>query len=105
MYFVRNVQLLFGGLLLAVVLFLGFRAYLADRRATTAQENYQAAAGDAQAATVYVQAHKEVQQQRRVKDEQVEKVLSAHAEWDDQPVPDDVADLLRHPSGSTRAVP
>ncbi|WP_155616047.1 hypothetical protein [Xanthomonas translucens] len=105
MYIVRNIQLLLGGLLLALVLFLGFRAYLADRRATQAQENYQAAAGDAQAATVYVQAHKEVVKQRRVKDEQVEKVLSANAAWDSEPVPDDVGQLLRHPSGATRAVP
>lgn len=101
----RKLEMILAALLMGAVLLLGFRAWVESRRADTAQENYQAAAGDARAATVYVKAYKEVAEARRKKDAEVETVLGSEREWADAPVPVDVADLLRNPEGTTRAVP
>lgn len=105
MYIARKLELLFGGLLLVCVLALGGKAWIDSKRLDAVQESYQAASGDARAATVYVEAYKEVAEQRRKKDAQVESVLESNRVWADEPVPDDVADLLRHPTGTARAVP
>lgn len=105
MSIVRKLEIILAALLLAAVGILGFRVWVASHRADTAQENYQAAAGDARAATEYIKVYKEVAEQRRTKDAEVENALGEHRDWADEPVPVDVADLLRNAEGTTRAVP
>lgn len=105
MSIVRKLELLLAALLLGAVAFLGVRVWLASNRADTAQDNYHAAAGDASAATEYIKVYRDVTEQRRKKDAQVETVLGGNRVWADEPVPDDVADLLRNAEGTTRAVP
>lgn len=101
----RKIEVILAAILMAAVLILGARAWIDRGKADRAQENYQAAAGDSRAATAYIEAYKEVAQERRTKDAKVETVLQAEREWSDAPVPADVADLLRNSEGTTRAVP
>lgn len=105
MSIVRDLERILAAGLLVLVILLAGNAWLQNKRTQAAQENYQAAAGDARAATVYVTAHKAVQKQREVKNVEVERALAESPEWAAGPVPDDVAGLLRHPSGTTTAVP
>lgn len=105
MSIVRKLEILLAALLLGAVVFLGFRVWVASHRADVAADQYHAAAGDASAATEYIKVYRDVTEQRRKKDAQVESVLGDNRAWADEPVPDDVADLLRNAEGTTRAVP
>lgn len=105
MSIVRKLEMALGIALLAAVAFLAVEVGVYRMKARTAQENYQVASGDAKAAGVYIDAYKRVEKQRSATDAKVESTLEANGDWADAPVPDDVADLLRHPTGSTSAVP
>ncbi|HDS1002004.1 TPA: hypothetical protein QDZ36_002530 [Stenotrophomonas maltophilia] len=105
MSIVRDIERGLAGLLLIVAIGLGAFAWFNAKRVEQAQQQYQHAAADARAGTVYTVERKSIDRQREVKNAEVETALRGHSEWADAPVPDDVADILRHSSGSTRAVP
>lgn len=105
MSIVRDIERGLAGLLLLVAMGLGAFAWFNAQRVEHVQQQYQHAAADARAGTVYTVERKSIDKQREVKNAEVEAVLQARSDWSDGPVPDDVADILRHSSGSTRAVP
>lgn len=105
MSIVRDIERVLAGVLLALVMVLGTYAWIKSRQAEAVQQNYQQAAGDARAATTYVAAHKAAQKEKEAKHAEVEARLEDHRDWADSPVPDDVAGLLRHRTGTTSAVP
>lgn len=105
MSIVRDAQRLLSAALFALVAALVVYGWYQGKRADARQEAVQVATGDARAATVYVTAHKEAIKEKGKKDAETTEVLARHSEWADAPLPDDVAGLLRHPTGTTRAVP
>lgn len=105
MSIVRDIERGLAGLLLVVAIVLAGFAWFNAKRVEQVQQQYQHAAADVRAGTVYTVERKRIDKQREVKNGEVEAVLQARSDWSDAPVPDDVADILRHPSGTTRAVP
>lgn len=105
MSIVRDIERALAGVLLALVVCLAAYAWWQGQRLETVTQDYRQAAGDARAATVYVTAHKAAQKEKEAKNVEVEARLEEHRDWADAPVPDDVAGLLRHRTGTTRAVP
>lgn len=101
----RKIEIALGLALVIAVALLAVEVAVYRYKAAHNQETARVATGDARAATVYVKAYKEVQQQREVKNGEVEAVLEGNRDWSDAPLPDDVADLLRNGAGTTRAVP
>lgn len=105
MSIVRDAQRMLSGALFVLVVALAGYGWYQGKRADAQQVAAQVATGDARAATVYVTAHKAAIQSKEKKDAETAAVLARNVEWADAPLPGDVADLLRHPTGTTRAVP
>lgn len=97
-------DVLMSGLLLAALCFFIY-GYLNGKRARTQAEAAAVAEASEVAATTYVNEYKRVSNEAAAKRQRTTEVLSAHPDVRDSELPDDVTDLLRHDSGSTRAVP
>ncbi|AHB12198.1 Rz-like spanin [Xylella phage Prado] len=101
----RKIELLIGGLLLAAVILLSaYSLHLRNSRANV-QQDYQQASGNASAATTAAKELKTVVIEKENAHAALDQALARSPEWADEPVPADVADLLRHDTGSARAVP
>lgn len=101
----RTIELYLGTALLALILGLAGYSWYEHHRVDNKQESLQSATGDAYAHETYATGYKKVVEQRKTDEQEVRAVLARNPEWSDDVVPDDVADLLRHDSGSTSAVP
>lgn len=91
----RNVEFFLGAVVIAAVLTLSGYAYYQHRASDRLQEDNQLLSGDAKAAATYAREYKKVVAAETKANEQLDEALEANPEWSEQPVPDDVADLLR----------
>lgn len=92
----RKAEAIVGLLVILAVLALSVYVYTlraAHKNATSAN---QALSGDAAAATTYTRAYKKVIAEEKKDNERMDEALAANPAWSEQPVPDDVADLLRY---------
>ena len=90
--------------MLAVLGLSGF-AWYQSGTIERAQGQASVATGDARAATTHRDAHQRIATERKTDEAHTEAVLTANPEWSEQPVPSDVADILRDPARSTERVP
>ena len=94
-------EMILGTLIFAVLLsFCGRYVYMNWKSANLEAKN-DVLTSDAAADTVYVREYKTVITERETKDAQVEDALDRNRDWADEPLPDDVADLLRDPTEPT----
>lgn len=101
----RKIELMVGGLLLLAVLLLSaYSMHLRNSRANV-QQDYQQASGNASAGTTAARELKTVVIEKEEAHAALNSALEANRTWAAEPVPDDVAALLRHHSGASRAVP
>lgn len=96
----RQAELVIGATLLVVVLFFGGRYVYMKWNTERLESKNDVLTSDAAADKVYVREYKTVVEQRETKDAQVERALQRNRSWADEPLPDDVADLLRDPAES-----
>lgn len=104
MFLQRITDYIVGGLLLAVLAWAIYGKYQSSR-AESFKEDAQQYAGNAKAHEVAAVEYRTIITERKKADEDLDRALERNPEWADGPVPSDVADLLRHDSGSARAVP
>lgn len=97
----RQAELVLGAILLVVVLIFGGRYAYMKWNTERLESKNDVLTSDAEADKVYVREYKTVVEQREIKDAQVERALQRNQSWADEPLPDDVADLLRDPAEST----
>jgi hypothetical protein len=97
----RKIELIIGATLLLVVLALcGRYAYMSHKSKSLETKN-DVLTSDAAADAAYVREYKTVITERKTQDAQVENALDRNRDWADEPLPDDVADLLRDPASTT----
>lgn len=92
-------------LLLLTIVGLGLWNYHLHNAKEDAQQSFQVANGNAEAHETAAKEFKIVVQQKEEAQHALDKAIEANPVWSAEPVPSDVADLLRNPSGSARAVP
>lgn len=100
----RITDYVIGGLLVVVLIYAGYSKYQ-SWRAESIKEDAQHYAGNAKAHEVAAVEYRTIITERKKADEALDRALERNPEWADEPVPSDVADLLRHDSGAARAVP
>lgn len=93
--FQNKVEMILGTLILAVILTLCGRYAFMNWKMNSLESKNDVLTSDAAADTVYVREYKTVVTERETKDAQVEDALGRNSGWADEPLPDDVADLLR----------
>ena len=98
----RKAELILGSILLLAILALCGRYAYMNWKSESLEAKNDVLSSDAAADTVYVREYKTVITERETKDAQVEDALGRNRDWADEPLPDDVADLLRDPA---RAAP
>ena len=96
----RQAELVLGAILLVMVLIFGGRYAYMKWNTERLESKNDVLTSDAEADKVYVREYKTVVEQREAKDAQVERALQRNRSWADEPLPDDVADLLRDPAES-----
>lgn len=101
----RKLEVALAALLMAAVVLLGAVTWFQREQLAEYRTKYSTASGDASAATTYASGIRTIYRDKETRDVDVEAVLEAHPVWRDEPLPDAAADLLRHSSGATRAVP
>ena len=94
-----------GILLVIAVVVLSFSSCHYSDKAAKAETRYLQQSGSASAHRAYSEGVRTVIQERHNAQDQATKVLQAVPEWSDERLPPDVADLLRHDSNASRAVP
>lgn len=93
-------ELILGTLIFVIILSLcGRYAYMSWKSENLETKN-DVLTSDAAADTVYVREYKTIVTERDTKDAQVEDALERNRDWAEQPLPDDVADLLRDPAAT-----
>lgn len=80
-------------------------AYYSDTRLKATTSKLETASANAKAYEEYAAKAEVVHKKETIRNEQVQAAVEANPEWADLPLPDDVASLLRHPTGATQAVP
>ena len=98
--FSRQVNLVLGGLLLLAVVGLGLRYAYVSWRAESLETKNDVLTSDATADKTYVREYKTVIAEQEKTNAEVDRVLEEHRDWSEQPLPDDVADILRDPAES-----
>jgi hypothetical protein len=101
MFTFRKSEAILGALILLTVLVLCGRYAYMNWKASSLETKNDVLTSDAQADTTYVREYKTVITERETKDAQVDAALQRNGDWADEPLPDDVADLLRDPAEST----
>lgn len=94
-----------GILLIIAVVALSFSSCSQRNRAERAEKAYYQQSGNASAYEEHSRGVTAVYQERTNAQDTATEVLEAHPEWSGEPIPPDVADLLRHSTGASRAVP
>lgn len=97
----RKAELILGAILLSIILSLCGRYAYMNWKSESLEAKNDVLASDAAADTVYVREYKTVITERETKDAQVDEALGRNRDWSEQPLPDDVADLLRYPAAAT----
>lgn len=105
MSFTRKLEVLFAALLILACVVLGASNYYLQTRKASTERSYHQASGNAYAADAEAQELRIIYTEKEKAYEELGKALERNPEWSTEPVPADVADLLRHDSGATRAVP
>lgn len=105
MFTIRNIERVIAVLIILLIAAGSLRYCYLDSQKEQAKQQAALSEGRADAAEEYSSGLKTIIIEREASDARVQQVLEANPEYSGQPVPRDVADLLRHPSGSTRAVP
>jgi hypothetical protein len=95
-----NVELILGAIILSVILFLCGRYVYMSWKSDSLEAQNDVLTSDAEADQVYVREYKTVITEREAKNEQVDRALERNRDWADEPLPDDVADILRDPAES-----
>lgn len=96
----RQAELILGAILLSVILALCGRYAYMHLKSESLQAKNDLLTSDAASDQVYVREYKTIVTERETKDAQVEDALGRNREWADEPLPDDVADILRDPAES-----
>ena len=91
----RKAELIVGLLVIALVLGLSGYAYWLSKTHSRDTSAIQTLSGDARAATTYTREYKKVLAEETKANERMDEALARNPAWSDQPVPNDVADLLR----------
>lgn len=105
MSILRKLELFIGAILLVTVVVLVAQVWIARKSAAIEKEQVHVTTADLGAATVHAQAMQISYQQRDIKNGKVNAAIEANRDWAATELPDDVANQLRHSSGTTRAVP
>lgn len=105
MSILRKLELFIGLVLLVTVVVLSAQVWIARKSAAIEKEQVHVTTADLGAAEVHAQEMKIYYKQREIKNAQVNATIEANRDWAATELPSDVADQLRHSSGSTRAVP
>ena len=105
MFTLKNIERVFAILIILLIAAGSLRYCHLDRQKEAAKQEASLQTGRADAAEEYSSGLRTIIIEREASDARVQQALEANPEYSGQPVPSDVADLLRHPSGSTRAVP
>mgnify|MGYP003409105269 CR=1 FL=1 len=90
---------------LALILLLAGYGWYQKGRADRAKDANKELSADAAAGTTFGSEVGKIYKEKKVDDQRTEAVLARNPEWSSQPIPPDVADLLRHPTGAAQAVP
>ena len=101
----NRIQYYLAAVLIITLLALSGWAYYRDVQADRAQRDAMLQTSRADAAETYNAGFRTVVIERERNNERVQEVLKDNEEWSSGSVPSDVADLLRHDSGTGRAVP
>lgn len=101
----RKVELFIGGLLLITVVVLAVQVWVVRHRADVVKEEVHAVTADLGAAQVHAVEVQRIYIDKKVKDENVRQAIESNPDWAATELPTDVADQLRHSSGTERAVP
>lgn len=96
----RPVEATLGGILLAIILILCGRYAYYNWKSESLEAKNDVLTSDASADKAYVRKYRAVIIERETKDAQVDRALQRNRDWADEPLPDDVADLLRDPAES-----
>ena len=96
----RNIELAIGGSLLVMVLGLwGYGAWK-DYRADQLKDENVTLTADSTADNTYVREYKRIVTEEKQANERVESAIRRNPVWADEPLPDDVADILRDPEAA-----
>ena len=94
-----------GIILVIVIVALSLSNCHYSNRANKAEGLYLQQSGNAAANRTHSEGVRTVIEERYQAHEKAEAVLEQHPEWSAQPLPPDVADLLRNDSNTSRSVP
>lgn len=100
-----KVELVVAAALLAVITALSAYSWYLHTTKAKAKEEVSLQSARAGAGAVYSAGAKVLIHDKEQSDAQIREVIRSNPVWADEPLPDDAAVLLRHPSGSARAVP
>ena len=96
----RQIELAVGSALILLILSLwGYGAWKSRLAASLKDEN-QVLNADATADTTYVREYKRAVIEEKRANERVESAIRRNPVWADEPLPDDVADILRDPEAT-----
>lgn len=96
----RQIELAVGGVLLVVILFLWMATKWSGWRNSQLEQQNQVLTADSSADTEYVRQYKRVVIEEKQANERVESAIRRNPVWADEPLPDDVADILRDPEAA-----
>lgn len=96
-----RLELTIAGVLLAIICGLSWFSFWQHSRKESAQTQYVGAAASSESHQAYAQGARELVIKVKKEEQHVEAVLEANRTWSEQPVPDDVADLLRERPASS----
>lgn len=102
---IRQAEAVLAGLFLLAIVLFGFHYKNLRDELADARQDSQFYAGNASAHRTAATEYKTIVVEKEKAHAKLDSALEAHPVWADEPVPDDVADLLRHDSGAARAVP
>lgn len=94
-----------GILLVLAVVGLSFSSCHLSNKVEKVERAYLQQSGNASAYEEHSRGIRAVTQERIHAQDEATTVLEAHPEWSSAPLPDDVGNLLRHDSGTSRAIP
>lgn len=94
-----------GILLVIAMAALSFQSCSLGNKIARVEKQYMQASGNASAYQAHSQGVRTVYQERTNAQDEAEAVLEANPQWSGSPLPPDVADLLRHDTNASRAVP
>ena len=100
-----KVELAVAAVLLAAIAALSTYSWYLHTTKAKAKGEVSLQSARAEAGAVYSAGAKALIHDKEQSDAQIREVIRSNPVWADEPLPDDAAALLRHPSGSARAVP